>query len=480
MYRFARAFLGVLAAVTLVGDLPALAQGKQSGNNPPTFLDAQGEAYRVKLSRGKARILRLEQDARDVLVADPAIADVVVRTPRLIYILGREVGDTNIFFFDDEGNEILRLDARVEMDLSEVRAALRELLPDEEVKVSAVNSNLFLTGTASSAGAAEDVTRIARRFVGDDESIINMLSIANDQQVVLRVRVAEIQRSTLKELGLRYSFSQAIGQNGLANDAIGFGLFAPQSGFLSNFIPGVGTGLFGASFANNKLFGTNNTFSILVDALERNGLVKTLAEPNLTAISGETASFLAGGEFPIPVAQDENTITVEFREFGIGLDFSPVVVDPNRISMRVNTEVSALSAAGAVTIQGITIPALTTRRASTTVELPSGGSLVIAGLLQDDIRDTIDGIPGLKDIPILGSLFRSVNFQRSETELVIAVTAYLVAPVDEQQIVLPTDGFAPASDIDLYLYGRLHAQYAASQRIPGPGGLKVPTGYIME
>jgi pilus assembly protein CpaC len=336
-------------------------------------------------------------------------------------------------------------------------------MPKDDVQVTSVNNNVFLSGSVGSAAAAEDARRIARRFVAEDANVVNMLEVSADQQVVLRVRVAEMQRTAIKELGLSYAFSRVAGNF----PSIGFNLFE-----------GLGANAAGSAFA--QFLTSNTSFAVLIDALENNGLVKTLAEPNLTAVSGEAANFLAGGEFPIPVSQDENTITVEFRPFGIGLDFTPVVVSSGHISLRVQTEVSALSSAGAVTIGGITVPALTVRRAATTVELPSGGSLVIAGLLQDDITTSVDGIPGLKDLPVLGALFRSARFRREETELVIAVTAYLVNPIEPQQVTLPTDGFAPASDIDRYLFGRLAATYAKSERVPSADELKAPTGYIME
>lgn len=464
MLKYLYSIVGIVLAACLLASGPAVAQDDRAVEATPlNFVDVGSAPQKVDLILGKARILKLPTPVRDVLVASPDVADVVIRTPQLIYLLGRQVGDTNIFFFDVDGNEILRLDARVELDLSALRETLKELLPKESIKVTSVNNNIFLSGSASSAEAAEDARRVARRFVSEEINVVNMLRIAADQQVVLRVRIAEMQRTAIKELGLSYSFNYTA-----AGDF-------PTIGF--NVLQGLGTPfpLAFASFANDSI-----GFQVLMDALENNGLVKTLAEPNLTAISGEAANFLAGGEFPIPVAQDDNTITVEFRPFGIGLDFVPVVLSSGNISLRVTTEVSALSAAGAVTIGGITIPALTVRRAATTVELPSGGSLVIAGLLQDDITNSVDGIPGLKDIPILGALFRSARFRRQETELVIAVTAYVVNPIEPQQITLPTDGFAPASDIDRYLFGRLSAVYAKSARVPALGELKAPTGYIME
>jgi pilus assembly protein CpaC len=464
MRRFLFSIVGIVLAACLLDTGSATAQDDRNVEIAPlNFLDVGSAPQKVDLLLGKARILQLPTAARDVLVANPDVADVVMRTQRLVYLLGRQVGDTNVFFFDAEGNEILRLEARIELDLSALRATLNELMPKDDVQVTSVNNNVFLSGRVGSAAAAEDARRIARRFVAEDANVVNMLEVSADQQVVLRVRVAEMQRTAIKELGLSYAFSRVAGNF----PSIGFNLFE-----------GLGANAAGSAFA--QFLTSNTSFAVLIDALENNGLVKTLAEPNLTAVSGEAANFLAGGEFPIPVSQDENTITVEFRPFGIGLDFTPVVVSSGHISLRVQTEVSALSSAGAVTIGGITVPALTVRRAATTVELPSGGSLVIAGLLQDDITTSVDGIPGLKDLPVLGALFRSARFRREETELVIAVTAYLVNPIEPQQVTLPTDGFAPASDIDRYLFGRLAATYAKSERVPSADELKAPTGYIME
>ena len=244
-----------------------------------------------------------------------------------------------------------------------------------------------------------------------------------------------------------------------------------------DFGTGVGPNAFGtATFAS----GAFTALSTMIDALEQQGLVKTLAEPNLTAVSGENANFLVGGEFPIPIPQDDSQITIEFREFGVLLTFTPVVLSSGAISLKISTEVSQLSTQGQVTLSNFIIPALTVRRAETTVEMPSGGTMIIAGLLQNDIRNTIDGFPGLKDIPVLGALFRSVAFKKNETELVITVTPYLVLPVSESAVTLPTDGFAPASDFDLYLLGRLHDVYRREEETTALGRVQGPIGYIME
>ncbi len=470
MRQLFHGYCGAVLAACVIAGSPANAQ-TESTDSPGLLelLDVDSAPQQVELVIGKARILRLGTDIRDVLVADPEVADVVIRTPRLVYVLGRRVGATNVFFFDETGGEILRLNAKVDLNLAGLRAALKKYLPDEDIQASSVTQNIILTGSVRSARAAEDARALASRFVEAGDSVILMLDIEANQQVMLRVRVAEMQRTVIKQLGL--NLSTVFGKGSLRQD---FRLSTLPAQAIGN-VPLSNT-LDPTSLISTALFaGGFDKLRLVFDALETNGLVKVLAEPNIIALSGETANFLAGGEFPITVVEEDG-VTVEFKPFGIGVDFTPVVLGPDRISLRVHTEVSSIDAA----ISAGGFPGTSVRRASTTVELPSGGSLVIAGLLQDDIRDTIDGVPGFKDLPILGALFRSVNFQRFETELIIAVTVHMVRPIDEQEIVLPTDGFAPASDIDMYLFGRLHATYARSATMPSLSELKAPTGYIME
>jgi pilus assembly protein CpaC len=423
----------------------------------------------IDLAVGKARLLKLPVSARDALVANPDVAEVVIKTPRLIFLLGQQIGTTNAFFLDGQGGELARIEINVQMDVVAVKQALRDLVPGADIDVRAVNDNLFLTGRVRSPEMAENARQIALRFVGNAVNVVNLLSVIEDQQVLLQVKVAEITRSVLKELGVN--------------------LFDPASGSLTTVTSGdlsfraaTAGGLTDTPFLNTVLryfHGDGDVLTIAINALERNGLIKTLAEPNLTAISGETANFLAGGEFPIPVGQDDNTISIAFRQFGIGLNFTPVVLNAGRISLRVATEVSALSNENGIVTQGIAVPGLSVRRAETTVELPSGGSLVIAGLLRDDLSNQITGVPGLKDIPIIGTFLRSNSLQRNETELVVAVTAYLVKPVSRDQVRLPTEGLAPPSDYDLYLLGRLHAVYGREAAAPPPETLHGPIGYII-
>ncbi|HYD69882.1 type II and III secretion system protein family protein [Azospirillum sp.] len=430
---------------------------------PAFAAPADAAEQSITLSMTKARSFDLPVDVRDVLIANPDIADVVVKSSRQVYVIAKAVGDTNAFFLDEGGNQVLKLDIRVEADLRAVREAIGTLMPDADIEVRAVNQNIALVGTVGSAVAAENARAIARRFVAGDNNVINMLKVSGSQQVVIRVRVAEVRRTVAKKLGV----------NLLAQDG---GRFSFQT-----FGGGV-TNTFGQIAHRGATFGLEN-LEVAVQALEKDGLLKTLAEPNLTALSGENASFLAGGEFPVPVGRSEDergtTVTIEFKQFGIGLNFTPVVLDGGRISLRIATEVSELSTEGAIRLSDLVIPALAVRRANTTVEIPSGGSLVLAGLLNNRMTNEINGLPFLADIPVLGALFRSPQFQRDETELVVIATPYIVSPTAPDRLALPTDGFAPASDIDLFLFGRLYSRYADPAKAPPPPTDR-PVGYIME
>lgn len=429
-------------------------------------------AQTLSLEINKSRIVRLSRPARDVLVANPAVADVVMRSADMAFIIGRKVGETNVFFFDGDGRQIDSLDVDVTFDSAAVMTALKRMIPNERVEVTTANQSLVLAGTVASAQVAENVRQIARQFVADDSAIINLLNIRDKNQVLLRVRVSEMGRQVVKELGITPGsppFNFSVGGSR-------FNLSGTQSSFNS------------APFAALNAFiplGGATTLTALLQALESNGLVKTLAEPNLTAVSGETASFLVGGQFPVPSPQPSGsggaaTISVVYKDFGVRLTFTPVVLSGGLINLRIATEVSQLSTQGQINANGFTIPALTVRRAETTVELPSGGSIAIAGLLQNDIQNTIQGFPLLKDIPVLGSLFSSTQFQRNESDLVIAVTPMLVRPVDPNMLAFPTDGFGPASDFNMYLLGKLHANYVQPASDGLRGRPKGPYGYILE
>jgi pilus assembly protein CpaC len=455
--------------------------------SPVDIINA-ANARTVNVPVGKTRMVRLPVSVRDVVVGDANVADIVVKTPQLIYLVGRAVGNTNAFFLGGDGKEVLRLEIKVEVDVVTLRDTIEALMPNDKIEVKAVNQNIFLTGNVRSPAVSDTARVIARRFVGDDSAVVNLLAIREETQVLLKVKVAEVQRNALKEFGVSLTGTgfldpagnaNAVGAPataGIANTRFNQGLYAgsaSSAGTSGTTQPPFGLAQF--AYIGSNLF----RFNSVINALEREGFIRTLAEPNLTAVSGEHANILVGGEFPVPVAQQNNTISIVFKQFGIALAFTPVVLDQNRISLKVATEVSALSSNGAIVLQGIQIPGLSVRRAATTVEMASGGSLMIGGLLQNDINNVVNGYPGLKDIPVLGQLFRSQSFQRNETELVVTVTAFLARPMNEPQIALPTQGYLPASDLDIYLLGRLYGRYA-SQAEPPQGQLKGPMGYILE
>ncbi|MEZ5832698.1 MAG: type II and III secretion system protein family protein [Dongiaceae bacterium] len=422
-----------------------------------------------ELPLNKTRPIELDRAVRDVIIGNPQVADVVVRAPGQVYLIGRSVGETNVFLVDAKGALVRKLDVVVNPDAASVESAIRQLLPKERINVKGVGDSIVLSGVASSDGAAAQAQQIARRFVPADTNVVNMVTIGSEQQVLIKVKVAEINKSVLKELGSTFDLAA----QDLGPVALDFATLA--------------TGLSATSFA-----GTLNLNSDDVDTtfkiLETHGLLRTLAEPNLLAVSGEPASMLAGGEYPVvavSTSSDNPTVSVTYKPFGVSLAFLPVVIAPGRIWLKVSTEVSALSAQNAVVVpfgnDSFQILGLATRRANSTIELPSGGGIMIAGLLQNDIQSSVSGVPGLMDLPILGTLFRSTSFQRNETELVILVNVMLAKPVDPDMLASPTDGFAPSHDLDRYFLGNLQSLYvkrppAGSGPTEGPKG---PIGYII-
>lgn len=426
-----------------------------------------GNSRTIVLGLNKAAVVELPVAARDVLVSDPAIVDAVVRTTKRVYLIGLKVGQTNAFFFNDRGQQILNLEIRVDRDLTGLRDTLHQYFPASRIDVQAMNDHVVLSGTVANASEASKANDLAARYIGSADRVLNMLSIEGKEQVMLKVTVAEMQRNIIKQLGVDLSSAAALG-----NFALGLSTSNPLS------IQGQSLG----GMSAGGLFRTDNTsISASLKALEEDGLVRTLAEPTLTAISGEAAKFLAGGEFPVPTAKDKDgNITVTYKPFGVGLAFTPVVLSEGRISLKISTEVSELTTQGQFSQNGFTMPALKVRRAETTLELPSGGSLVMAGLLSDSTKQNIDGVPGAKDLPVLGQLFRSRDFQKNETELVVLVTPYVVDPTSRKNIALPTDGFAPASDMDTILMGRLNATYGANGAAPTDRKLKGPVGFVVD
>ncbi|MEK0086145.1 type II and III secretion system protein family protein [Benzoatithermus flavus] len=423
----------------------------------------------------KGQLVKLDRPAAAVFLADPEIADVQAHSPTLVYVFGRRSGATTLFAVDEHENVLLRREVVVEHHLSELQQVLREAAPDAHLEVRSVDGGIILDGAVRDPAKAQEVREIAGRYLGENEALINRISVAAPTQVNLRVRVAEVSRDVTKLFGINWEgvFSPGDFLFGFATGRS----FTTDGGppFVRATDPsGVASSLFG-SYSSSDV-----NINAILDALEREGLVNILAEPNLTALSGETASFLAGGEFPVPVGQNDNGIEIQFKQFGVSLAFTPTVLSANRISLKVRPEVSDITDRGAITVRDLVIPALSTRRAETTVELGSGQSFAIGGLISNNTRTSLDKVPGLGDLPILGALFRSTSFRRSESELVIIVTPYLVAPVASARLATPRDGLADASDLERLIEGRLaggatrpgaEARIQAERpRLTGPAG----------
>ncbi len=395
----------------------------------------------LQLEANRGRLVRLERAAATVFIANPDIADIQVKSPTLIYLMGKKPGQTTLFAVDAAEAVLANIEISVIHNLERLRKAVRDLHPEADIQVNSIDGAIIIDGIVESAAAAENVRRVAESFAGKPEAVINRLAVAAPSQVNLRVRVAEVSRDIDKQLGINWN---AIGSIG----GLSIGLVTANP--------------FAANVATQTLnlgasVGKNWDLNAVVDAMEGEGLVKVLAEPNLTALSGETASFLAGGEFPILVPDSNGRVTIEFKKFGVSLAFTPTLTGGERINLHVRPEVSQLSNANSVTLNSFEIPSLVTRRAETTVELGSGQSFAIAGLLQNNVTHNINKFPGLGDIPVLGGLFRSDRFQREESELVILVTPYIVQPTAKAKLLAaPTDGFAPPDDKQRYFYGGTH------------------------
>jgi pilus assembly protein CpaC len=600
---------------------------------------AGADSQALNLPAGKSALVDLPKDARDVLVTNPAVAKAVPRNHRSVLVQGLAAGTTDAVFFDEAGQKILSLDVRVVPDSGSLAETLQRLLPGSHVHIESVSDSLVLSGDVANAADADKAVRLAARFVGKPEQIVNLLTITGREQVMLKVRIVEMQRTIIKQLGFnlnavtgqlgmpQYSFGNTptFGvNNGFLGGATGgysvnttaqpvssfpFGslgsgaaalaqqagvttgnistivgqyltgssaLTAAQQTFSQTFLSGLvgstqttvtpavnattagvpytvtaasvgintnniaayeqayvnGTGSLAGTLTNDQklwlnTFNTNlpsyystpNTLATnstyvdrsnpanyvqrgtagstglnqaegMIQAFERVGLVRTLAEPNLTAISGESAKFQAGGEYPVPVGEDNTgRVTVEFKTYGVMLNFTPVVLSGGRISLKVATEVSELSTDGSITLasgsststsSSLTIPGLKLRRADTTVELPSGGAMMIAGLLQQQTKENLDSLPGLTNMPVLGALFRSRDYQSGETELVVIVTPYLVKPTSPDKLQTPVDGLEIAGDIETDLLGKLNKTSRATPAATAGKTLQGPYGYIIE
>lgn len=481
----------------------------------------------LKIGIGKSVLVEFPRDIRDVMVSNPQVVDAVVLSTNRVFLIARRIGEANAFFFDENGDQFATFELYVERETQGLQTMLNRLIPGSNIKVELLNQSIVLTGTVRSPSDSTRASQIAKHFTNvefetktlseaegtaisavkqdaSESPVINLLAVDGKEQVMLRVVVAEVQRTLLKQFGINIGATinsgnfrtRVLTENALPlTAALGLGTLPIPgvtsvgsddiaAGTLANFNGFAGgasqdLGVFGNSGLTSGWSSGNQSATGALRALERDGLIRVLAEPNLTSVSGEPAKFLAGGEFPVPIVDAQGRIGVEFKEFGVGVAFTPVVMSEGRISLKIETEVSELSNNGAVQLNGLQIPAVETRRANSTVELPSGGSLALAGLLSENTRQNIDGFPGLKDLPILGTLFRSRDYVKEESEMLVIVTPYIVKPAARKDLARPSDGLVGAIDSRANFLGHLNRIYGRGHSIPD-GGLKGDYGFIVE
>jgi len=434
----------------------------------------QGAAETLDVPMNRAIVVESETPFAELSIANAGIADISSLSDRTIYVLGKSPGLTTLSLFDAGGRLITNVNVRVSFDVAEFKERLKQILPNEKIEVRTANDGIVLSGTASSTARLQRALDLAERYA--PERVSNLMSVAGVQQVMLKVRFAEMQRSVSKSL------SASLGVSG--GNIVGGLNTLNSSGSLTNAIGGsipalndnAGAILFGFSAGSTQV-------RLLLEALERKGVVRPLAEPNLSALSGQEAKFLAGGEYPIPVAQRDGLFTVEYKPFGVEMAFIPRVVDGDLINLELLAAVSSLDPNNSVTVNGFDIAAFQRRETSTTVELKDGESFAIAGLIEDEFLDNNQQLPWLGDVPVLGALFRSANYQRSQTELVIIITAHLVSPTRGEALALPTDRVKPPSEADLFLRGKT----ARTERARGGAASEVARqdfsgsyGYVLE
>lgn len=483
-------------------------------------LDTPGPIRKtIKIGQGKSVLLEFPRDVRDVMVSNPAVIDAVVLSARRVFLLSKgSIGEANAFFFDTQGHQFATMELFVDRETAGLQSLLNRIIGGSSIKVEMLNQTVILTGTVKSPIDSTRAGDIAAQFISQQltsvslnskegvtlasggtnqikDSVINMLTVEAEEQVMLKVTVAEVQRTLLKQMGVNlggmlnagsftttlltanaFPITTAQGLGPLPTFGVGTGANAAcAAGVVCAFNTGPGAGSVGNSGLISGWGNKANNIQSAIRALERDGLIRTLAEPNLTAISGEPAEFLAGGEVPYVTGIDTQTgaSSVAFKKFGVQLSFTPVVLSEGRISLKIDTSVSDISSFIANN------PVFDTRQAKTVVELPSGGSLALAGLISTKTQQNIDGFPGAKDIPILGTLFRSRDFQNQESELVVIVTPYVVQPTSRQQLATPADGLAPATDLKADFLGHLNRIYGRGTGVPS-GGLKGDYGFIVE
>jgi pilus assembly protein CpaC len=492
----AAALAGLIAVAWLVSR-----QASVAGNVPPQPMPTPQQSIQIAASDvgshtvaigvSKSVVIDLPRDIKDVLVADPSIANAVIRSSRRAYIIGIKQGQTNVFFFDAQGKQITGLDIAVMRDLNGIRAALKHVLPNADVTVEGIGDAVVLSGSVASPEEAQQAYDMASHLVeamtafgtvaaGSASRVVNALVVRGRDEIMLKVTVAEVDRDVIKQLGINLT-----GSLGFGTAVLNFNNTNPFSAF-------------GQSLSGSSIAASVKSVTATLQAMEQASVIHTLAEPNLTAISGETATFVAGGEFPVlngfscsassstPGAPSTCQPSIEFKKFGVSLNFTPVVMSEGRISLKVMTEVSDLSTQNELTIvepgttQSVVIPSIRTRRADTTVELPSGGSLAMAGMIQDQTKHNVNGLPGLAELPVLGPLFRSNDYINQRTELMILVTPYVVRPVAQKDLSRPDDGFADPSDPAQVLLSRFNRIYGVGGVPDRPNNYYGKYGFILD
>jgi pilus assembly protein CpaC len=466
--------LSAAAALTLNQALaPVMAADAMA---TPVAAVAPAKTRFLALGIGKSVVIDLPRDVKDVLVADPKIANAVIRSAQRAYIIGEAVGQTNVVFFDADGQQVASYDLAIKRDLNGVRATLKQTFPG--VEIEGVGDGVVLTGSVSSPVEAQQAGDVAARLAGGADKVVNSIVVRGRDQVMLRVTVAEVRRDIIKQLGVDLSANMNYG-TAVVN-------FNNSNPFTANGAPLVANNALTASAITKGL----PTVTATMRAMESAGVVRTLAEPNLTAISGESATFIVGGEFPFPTGVTCQTTaagavgqcapSIAFKKFGISLNFTPVVLAEGRISLRVMTEVSEVSNDNSINISGLVVPSIRTRRAETTLEIPSGGSMAMAGLIQQQTKQAVNGMPGIDQLPVLGALFRSQDFVNNQTELMVLVTPYVVRAVAQKELSRPDDGFAPASDAQSTLLAQINRIYGTAGRIDPIETCKCSFGFIID
>ncbi len=479
-----RSLLFILSGIACAGFLAFAPVSACAANTPKAAATAQDG---IEIDIGKGRLIHLNKPATSVFIADPDVADVQVKSPSLVYLFGKAAGATNLYAVGEHDEVILNSEVHVRYDVTRLEQAIHDLVPRSAIGVSSVNDSLVISGTVYSAADGDDIRRIAAHFVPNGKQLLDKMKVDTPNQINLRVRMAEVSRDVIKQFGVDW-------ENIANNGTTAFGLVTAGTSLLGGLSPNEakvvptlpgsstfgfntqGSSLAGGATLNNLFVGFRNgskNINALISALDNHGLVTVLAEPNLSAISGEPAKFLAGGEFPVPVPAGLGTVGIDWKNFGVSLNFVATIIGNDRINLHVMPEVSELSNSGSIIIDSIQVPSLTTRRADTTVELASGQTFAIAGLLQNNITQQINKFPWLGDVPVLGQLFRSQAFQRNESELVILVTPYIVHPIaTASQALTPTDGFVQTSDDQSIT----HADEFAPTKPKTPNGPLGPSG----